>query len=83
VANQRSRPPIEPAPELATAAPARKAAVSGNGKNAQGEESGNQDEFLFTQMDNRGQFDETDRNLFEGQDLDVPTYLRKGIKIVL
>ena len=31
----------------------------------------------------RGFFDKTDRNLFEGQDLDVPTYLRKGIKIAL
>jgi len=29
----------------------------------------------------RGSFDKSDRNLFEGQDLDVPTYLRKGIKI--
>jgi cell division protein FtsZ len=32
-------------------------------------------------VENRGSFDKTDRNLFEGQDLDVPTYLRKGIKI--
>ena len=31
--------------------------------------------------ENRGSFDKSDRNLFEGQDLDVPTYLRKGIKI--
>ena len=30
-----------------------------------------------------GFFDKTDRNLFEGQDLDVPTYLRKGIKITV
>jgi cell division protein FtsZ len=30
---------------------------------------------------NRGSFDKSDRNLFEGQDLDVPTYLRKGVKI--
>jgi cell division protein FtsZ len=29
----------------------------------------------------RGSFDKSDRNLFEGHDLDVPTYLRKGIKI--
>lgn len=29
----------------------------------------------------RGYFENTDRNLFEGQDLDVPTYLRKGIRI--
>jgi cell division protein FtsZ len=40
-----------------------------------------QDEFLFGEIERRGFFDKTDRNLFEGQDLDVPTYLRKGIKI--
>jgi len=44
-----------------------------------------QDEFAFggVEPDSRGWFDNTDRNLFEGQDLDVPTYLRKGIKISL
>lgn len=41
-----------------------------------------QDEFLFQSVsDNRGGFERTDRNLFEGHDLDIPTYLRKGIKI--
>jgi len=33
--------------------------------------------------ENRGSFDKSDRNLFEGQDLDVPTYLRKGIKVTV
>jgi len=42
-----------------------------------------QDEFTFGEAQSRGFFDKTDRNLFEGQDLDVPTYLRKGIKISL
>ncbi len=43
-----------------------------------------QNEFFFqTLAENRGHFERTDRNLFEGQDLDVPTYLRKGIKINL
>ncbi|MBP8256467.1 MAG: cell division protein FtsZ [Opitutaceae bacterium] len=42
-----------------------------------------QNEFSFTEVESRGHFDKTDRNLFEGQDLDVPTYLRKGIKIAL
>ncbi len=42
-----------------------------------------QDEFGFGEMESRGHFEKTDRNLFDGQDLDVPTYLRKGIKIVL
>jgi cell division protein FtsZ len=42
-----------------------------------------QNEFSFNEAESRGYFDKTDRNLFEGQDLDVPTYLRKGIKITV
>ncbi|HWA11023.1 MAG TPA: cell division protein FtsZ [Opitutaceae bacterium] len=42
-----------------------------------------QNEFSFGEIESRGHFDKTDRNLFEGQDLDVPTYLRKGIKVAL
>ena len=42
-----------------------------------------QNEFTFGEIERRGYFDKTDRNLFEGQDLDVPTYLRKGIKLAL
>jgi cell division protein FtsZ len=42
-----------------------------------------QNEFAFSEVESRGLFDKTDRNLFEGQDLDVPTYLRKGIKITV
>ncbi len=46
-------------------------------------DKGAQDEFAFGEVQNRGSFEQTDRNLHFGQDLDVPTYLRKGIKIVL
>lgn len=42
-----------------------------------------QEEFGFGELESRGQFERTDRNLFDGQDLDVPTYLRKGIKIAI
>ena len=42
-----------------------------------------QNEFLFDDVDARGYFEHTDRNLYDGQDLDVPTYLRKGIKVIL
>lgn len=42
-----------------------------------------QDEFGFGEIESRGHFDKTDRTMFEGQDLDVPTYLRKGIKIAI
>src|SRR5882724_3527710 len=40
-----------------------------------------QEEFGFGEIESRGHFEKTDRTLFDGQDLDVPTYLRKGIKI--
>lgn len=46
-------------------------------------EAASQNEFTFGEVESRGHFDKTDRNLFEGQDLDVPTYLRKGIKLSL
>ena len=42
-----------------------------------------QEEFGFGEVERRGHFEKTDRNLFDGQDLDVPTYLRRGIKIAL
>ena len=42
-----------------------------------------QEEFGFGEGESRGHFEKTDRNLFDGHDLDVPTYLRKGIKISL
>ncbi len=40
-----------------------------------------QEEFGFGEIETRGHFEKTDRNLYDGHDLDVPTYLRKGIKI--
>lgn len=43
-----------------------------------------QDEFVFNQLEEqRGYFEKTDRNEYKGEDLDVPTYLRRGIKIKL
>lgn len=42
-----------------------------------------QHEFGFGELESRGHFEKTDRNLFDGHDLDVPTYLRKGIKIAI
>ncbi len=43
-----------------------------------------QNEFHFVGEDEqRGFFDQTERNFFEGEDLDVPTYLRRGVKIQL
>jgi cell division protein FtsZ len=64
--------PTPTAQPLATAADARAAAAKLD-----------QDEFGFGEVESRGHFEKTDRNLFDGQDLDVPTYLRKGIKVAL
>jgi cell division protein FtsZ len=67
-------PAPTPAPaELVAAAPVTHTTASKAG----------QDEFGFGEVESRGHFEKTDRNLFDGQDLDVPTYLRKGIKIAL
>ncbi|MGF1449942.1 MAG: cell division protein FtsZ [Opitutales bacterium] len=41
-----------------------------------------QEEFIFAaEREQRGYFDRTERNLFNGADLDVPTYLRRGLRI--
>jgi cell division protein FtsZ len=40
-----------------------------------------QEEFGFGEVESRGYFEKTERNLFDGHDLDVPTYLRRGIKV--
>jgi len=43
-----------------------------------------QSEFNFVEQENqRGYFDKTERNLYNGEDLDVPTYLRRGVKILI
>lgn len=42
-----------------------------------------QTEFVLGEHETRGRFEKSDRNLFEGQDLDVPTYLRQGLKLHL
>jgi cell division protein FtsZ len=43
-----------------------------------------QDEFTFSEIEaQRGYFEKTDCNDYNGEDLDVPTYLRRGIKIKL
>jgi cell division protein FtsZ len=65
-----------PAGQEAAAAAAQEPAAGPNPK-------AKQEEFGFGEVESRGQFERTDRNLFDGQDLDVPTYLRKGIKIAI
>ncbi|MBI5688493.1 MAG: cell division protein FtsZ [Verrucomicrobia bacterium] len=88
VAAGRSRPPLPgtdkaaPAPTVpAAAAPAPRGAGEPAPRQTPAAKVA-QEEFGFGEMESRGHFEKTDRNLFDGQDLDVPTYLRKGIKIV-
>ena len=80
------RSSLEALHETASAPAATPAKTTGTGTGKRNRAvhlaSDKQDEFTFQNAsDNRGHFERTDRNLFEGQDLDVPTYLRKGIKI--
>jgi len=42
-----------------------------------------QGEFGFSAEADRGYFQKTEATLFEGEDLDPPTYLRKGVKIAV
>ena len=46
-------------------------------------DEGDQGEFEFLENldENRGFFDLTEKNIYNGEDLDIPTYLRRGIKI--
>ncbi|HZZ59237.1 MAG TPA: cell division protein FtsZ [Opitutaceae bacterium] len=74
------------APALPAQAPAAAAAPSAAPAAAAAAAPGpkaEQPEFGFGEVESRGNFEKTDRYLFDGQDLDVPTYLRRGIKIVI
>lgn len=42
-----------------------------------------QEEFLFKDAGKRGFFDSTDDTVFKGENLDIPAYMRRGIRIVL
>jgi cell division protein FtsZ len=42
-----------------------------------------QKEFTFNQEEQRGYFKKTQSNFYNGEDLDIPTFLRRGIKINL
>jgi len=88
-ASARARPPMsraeEPAAGMSASAPAAAAASISPKAEAVAAPAvkATQEEFGFGEIESRGQFEKTDRNLFDGQDLDVPTYLRKGIRIAI
>ena len=81
----RARPVAAAGPDAeGSVSPARAASAGSFRLSAAAAARAAQEEFAFGgETESRGYFDKTDRNLFEGQDLDVPTYFRKGIKIVL
>jgi cell division protein FtsZ len=69
------------APEKTTSAAIEQAAAAATTAKAVHAAKAAQEEFGFGEVESRGHFEKTDRNLFDGQDLDVPTYLRRGIKV--
>jgi len=63
----------------------KKKAASTNARNKKKSEPLEQNTFSFMEDKNqRGIFDDLpNRNMYEGEDLDVPTYLRRGVQVVL
>jgi len=90
-ATHRSTPPLParrhvaiPQPEVRRSTPPIPANASSSAEIEEAEElalKADQDEFGFGEHESRGSFEKTGRNLYQGHDLDVPTYMRKGIKI--
>jgi cell division protein FtsZ len=83
-ARRPDKAPADDAPLAATPAPVADTPARGTAKGATATKpAAQQEEFGFggEPVANRGSFDKSDRNLFEGHDLDVPTYLRRGIKV--
>lgn len=74
-----SRAEAEDTP-VAVHTPKRKRRLKGTSANSR-----EQEEFTFLEIEanERGYFNKTEENLYNGEDLDVPTYLRKGIKVSL
>ena len=72
VTENTSTAPVEPRKSSANAPTAQQAELA--------LPKAEQPEFGFGELESRGNFEKTDRYLFDGQDLDVPTYLRKGLK---
>ncbi|MEM9227026.1 MAG: hypothetical protein AAGA45_03575, partial [Verrucomicrobiota bacterium] len=79
--------PIEDKPVLKTASAKQRARPVHRSKLKPakgGKDTDNQEEFLFvSEEEQRGFFEKTERNVFEGEDLDVPTFLRRGVRIAV
>jgi len=71
-----TRPAMQTAPNAHSSAPAADQA-------RRLDERASQHEFNFQNGEERGFFDATETNLYNGEDLDVPTFLRRGIRVQL
>ena len=71
--------------KLASVKAGKDPAPSKKGKKGKGKDPVDQNTFEFMEDGNqRGIFDDlSSRNMYEGEDLDVPAYLRRGVKIAV
>lgn len=69
------KPRVEPAPQPAAAAQARKAAVDAE----KAAREAKQEQMLFEPV-TRGRFEKSEPTIVNGEDLDVPTFLRRNLK---
>lgn len=82
---RQSRKQASPARESGQALLSGAGAARGDGAESKKEAAAalkaRQREFGFDEDERRGFFDRSESNVYEGEDLDVPTYLRRGIRI--
>lgn len=82
-AGQGQRAPAS-RPAMQTVPNARASAPAPAGEEARRlDERASQHEFNFQNGEERGFFDATETNLYNGEDLDIPTFLRRGIRVQL
>lgn len=82
-ATRAAPPPPTLPPAAATAAPADPPTATAHEAASPATATGGtaQDEFRFGEGDGAGSLDGSDSSVQDGQDLDTPTYLRRGIRI--
>jgi cell division protein FtsZ len=71
--------------EITNTSPEKTSSMATRKKRGRKSDNKEQNTFFFMEAENqRGIFDDLpSRNMYEGEDLDVPSYLRRGVKIVI
>ncbi|MDG1354904.1 MAG: cell division protein FtsZ [Opitutales bacterium] len=71
--------------EITNTSPEKTSSMATRKKRGRNIDNKEQNTFFFMEAENqRGIFDDLpSRNMYEGEDLDVPSYLRRGVKIVI